>query len=144
MADDYKRTVDQRYAKRKTDQVGFADGYPVLIASEESLDDLNNRLEQPLPMNRFRPNLVLKGASAFAEDSWKTIRVGDITFDIVKPCARCVITTIDQKSGEKGSEPLKTMASFRLVRNKAMFGMNAVHHTKGVIRIGDRAEILQP
>ncbi|MBS2003781.1 MAG: MOSC domain-containing protein [Cyanobacteria bacterium SZAS LIN-5] len=142
MSDTHKRQVDQRYAKRKTDQVGFADGFPILLISEESLNDLNNRLPTALPMNRFRPNIVVKGCEAFAEDSWKTIKIGELLFDVVKPCARCVITTIDQSSAEKSPEPLKTMNLFRNKGNKLMFGQNIVHHSAGKISTGDVLEVL--
>jgi hypothetical protein len=142
MADDYKRQVDQRYAKRKTDQVGFADDFPLLLISEESLADLNSRLAEPLPMNRFRPNIVVSGCEAFAEDQWKTIRIGEILFDVVKPCARCVITTIDQTNAHKGLEPLKLLAQYRNSRNRLLFGQNIVHQSAGQVRLGDLLNIL--
>lgn len=142
MADTHKRQVDQRYAKRKTDQVGFADGFPLLLISEESLEDLNNRLPEPIPMNRFRPNIVVKGCEAFDEDKWNTIKIGDLLFDVVKPCARCVITTIDQSTTKKAAEPLKTMNSFRKKNDKLMFGQNIVHHSSGRISLGDLVEVL--
>lgn len=142
MADDHKRQVDQRYAKRKTDQVGFADDFPILLISEESLVDLNTRLENKLPMNRFRPNIVVKGCNAFDEDNWNTVKIGDLLFDVVKPCARCVITTIDQTNANKGPEPLKTLASYRNSRNRLLFGQNVVHHSSGKLRIGDALEII--
>ena len=142
MADDHKRQVDQRYAKRKTDQVGFADDFPLLLISEESLVDLNSRLNDPLPMNRFRPNIVVKGGNAFDEDNWKTIKIGELFFDVVKPCARCTITTVDQSNANKGPEPLKTLAAYRNSRNRLLFGQNIVHHSSGKVRIGDTLEIL--
>lgn len=142
MSDTHKRQVDQRYAKRKTDQVGFADGFPILLISEESLHDLNKRLPAAIPMNRFRPNIVVKGCDAFGEDNWKTIKIGDLLFDVVKPCARCVITTIDQSTAEKSSEPLKTMNAFRNKGNKLLFGQNIVHHGVGTIKKGDLLEVL--
>ncbi|HEY9733745.1 MAG TPA: MOSC N-terminal beta barrel domain-containing protein [Drouetiella sp.] len=142
MADTHKRQVDQRYAKRKTDQVGFADDFPLLLISEESLQDLNNRLPEPIPMNRFRPNIVVKGCGAFEEDKWNTIKIGELLFDVVKPCARCVITTIDQSNGNKAAEPLKTMNSFRNKNNRLLFGQNIVHHAPGKISLGDPVEVL--
>src|SRR5579884_880682 len=98
---DVIRKVSPKYARREQDQVGFADGYPCLLISEASLTDLNTRLVQPLPMNRFRPNIVVRGTVPYAEDMWRTIRIGEVTFDIVKPCARCVITTTDQNTAER-------------------------------------------
>ncbi|CAN5416670.1 MOSC domain-containing protein [soil metagenome] len=142
MADDNNRQVDQRYAKRKTDQVGFADDFPILLISEESLADLNSRLTEPLPMNRFRPNVVVKGCNAFDEDNWNTIKIGELLFDVVKPCARCVITTIDQSDANKGPEPLKTLTAYRNSKNRLLFGQNIVHHSSGQLRIGDSLEIL--
>ncbi len=142
MADDYKRQVDQRYAKRKTDQVGFADGFPLLLISEESLADLNSRLTEPLPMNRFRPNVVVSGCDAFAEDDWKTIKIGDILFDVVKPCARCMITTIDQSNASKGIEPLRVLAQYRNLQNKLLFGQNIVHQSAGQVQVGDLLDVL--
>lgn len=142
MSPDYKRQCDQRYAKRKTDQTGFADGFPVLLISEESLVDLNNRLSDKILMNRFRPNIVVTGCSAFAEDNWKTVRIGEVVFDVVKPCARCVITTVDQANADKGIEPLKTLSSFRNNQNRILFGQNLVHHGPGKIKVGDTLEVL--
>jgi uncharacterized protein YcbX len=145
MADDFARTLDPKFATRPTDQTGFADGYPALVISEGSLDALNERLiargSEPLPMNRFRPNIVVSGAAPFAEDGWKRIRIGDMIFDLVKPCARCEVTTTDQDTAEKGLEPLATLATFRKVNGKVMFGMNAIHDGPGVIRVGDEVVV---
>ena len=146
MADGFARTLDPVYAKRPTDQTGFADGYPALVVSEASLDALNARLiargSEPLPMNRFRPNIVVGGVEPFAEDGWKRIRIGGMTFDLVKPCARCEVTTTDQDTAEKGLEPLATLATFRKVNGKVMFGMNAIHAGPGIVRVGDNVEVL--
>jgi uncharacterized protein YcbX len=144
LPDDYARRVDGRYARRPDDQTGFADGYPFLLLSEASLDDLNGRLASPLEMRRFRPNIVVAGCAPFAEDGWRRFRVGPIGFDVVKPCARCVVTTTDQETAERGVEPLRTLATYRRVRNKAMFGQNLVHEGSGVIRVGDPVEIVEP
>jgi hypothetical protein len=136
------RQVDQQYALRESDEVGFADGFPLLLISQASLDDLNSRLDQPVPMNRFRPNLVVAGCGAFEEDTWKTIRVGDVTFDVVKPCARCTITTVDQTTGRAGVEPMRTLAEYRNTMNKVMFGQNIVHHRTGRLALGQKVEIV--
>jgi uncharacterized protein len=142
--DDVVRKVNPKYARREQDQVGFADGYPFLLISEASLSDLNTRLEQPLPMNRFRPNIVVRGTEPYAEDTWRTIRIGEVTFDIVKPCARCVITTTDQHTAERGKDPLKTLAAYRLATtNGVMFGQNLIHAQTGLIRLGDPVEIVK-
>lgn len=140
MADDFTRRVDSRYATRPSDEVGFADGYPFLIISEESLADLNRRLDDPLPMNRFRPNLVIRGEEPFVEDRLEAFRIGDVVFRVVKPCARCVITTTDQATARVGSEPLATLARFRRVGQKVLFGQNLTHEGTGTIRVGDAVE----
>lgn len=137
MADEHVRRVDQRYAMRASDQVNFADGYPLLIISEGSLADLNSRLSEPVPMNRFRPNIVIAGCAPYAEDGWRRLRVGDVLFDVVKPCARCVLTTVDQSTGRAGKEPLATLATYRTLNSKVMFGQNLVHATRGRIHVGD-------
>ena len=125
------------------DRVSYADGYPLLLTSEASLADLNTRLETPVPMDRFRPNLVVDGAGPFAEDGWARIRVGSTTFRVVKPCARCVVTTTDQRSGVRGKEPLRTLAEFRRVDDKVLFGENLVHEGPGPVSLGDRVEVLE-
>lgn len=141
IADDTVRAVDRAFAVSERDQVGFADGYPFLLATEESLADLNGRMAAPLPMNRFRPNIVVAGVEPFAEDGWRRIRIGALVFAVVKPCARCAITTTDQATAERGKEPLRTLATYRQVRGKGvMFGQNLIHETTGVIRVGDPVE----
>lgn len=141
---DYVRQVDQAYATRATDQVGFADGYPCLFISEASLDDLNNRLDEPLPMNRFRPNLVIRDTEPYAEDTWRVVRVGDVTFDLVKSCARCAITTTDQATAWRSKEPLRTLAMYRQgPKGAPLFGQNATHRSAATIRLGDKVEVLE-
>jgi uncharacterized protein YcbX len=135
------RPVDPDYG-REGDQVGLADGFPFLLISEASLAELNARLERPLPMNRFRPNLVVGGCDPFAEDGWKHIRIGPITLRVVKPCARCAITTVDQGTATRGKEPLRTLATFRKHGSKVLFGQNLVHDETGILRVGDPVETL--
>jgi hypothetical protein len=101
---------------------GFTNGFPFLLLPEASLDDLNARLDSPLSVNRFRPNIVVAGSVPHEEDRCRRVRVGDVGFRVVKPCARCAITTVGQKSGEKGKEPLRTLASYRKVGGKVFFG----------------------
>lgn len=141
MPDRFVRPVNKKYATGDQ-QVGFADGFPFLLLSEASLADLNSKLEYPVPMNRFRPNIVVEGCEAFAEDNWKSFRIGDLVFDVVKPCARCVIITIDQDDAILGKEPMRTLAGYRQKGSKVIFGQNLVHHANGKIRIGDRIELL--
>lgn len=145
MPEETKRKVNPFYAvRRNVDTVSFADGYPFLLIGQASLDDLNSRLDVPVPMNRFRPNFVVAEAEPFAEDNWKRIRIGETEFHIVKPCARCVITTIDQQTGEKGKEPLKTLAGYRNKDGKLLFGQNLIaEESGGILRLGDRLEVLE-
>lgn len=146
MPKDTKRKVNPFYAVRKfKDTVSFADGYPFLLIGENSLADLNEKLEKPVPMNRFRPNLVVKDSEAFAEDNWKKIRIGNTIFHVVKPCSRCIITTIEQSTGEKnGSEPLKTLAKYRTKNGKVLFGQNLIaENPGGFLKTGDKIEILE-
>ena len=139
MPDSTRRKVNPEYVSNKI--VGFADGYPFLIIGEESLNDLNKRLEEPVPMNRFRTNFVFSGGNAFDEDNWKTIKIGDLVFHSVKQCPRCVITTIDQNNGLKSKDPLKTLAEFRQKDNMVMFGMNLVAEGIGNVSVGDEIKI---
>jgi uncharacterized protein len=142
-ADDGVRQVDQHYAKRESDQVGFADGYPFLVISEESLEDLNSRMDEPLSMNRFRPNVVIRGVDAYAEDRWKTVQLGDVRFDAVKLCGRCAITTTNQETAERGKEPLRTLAMYRKFdEGSPKFGQNMVHQHTGTLRVGDEVEVV--
>ena len=126
--------------------VGFADGYAYLLASEASLADLNKRLatrnHPALPMNRFRPNLVVSGARPYAEDTWKEIRIGDAVLRMAKPCGRCQVTTTDQSTGEvMGPEPLATLATYRDSKQFGVqFGMNLVTVMAGTVRAGDSIE----
>lgn len=145
MPEETKRKVNPFYAVRKfKDTVSFADGYPFMLISEASLADLNSRMETSVPMNRFRPNLVVAGTEPFAEDGWKKVRIGKTIFHVVKPCERCVITTVDQLTGEKsGKEPLKTLAAFRNRNGKVLFGQNLIaENPGGVVRVDDEIEIL--
>ena len=136
MADDVVRPADPAYAPRDA-RVSFADGFPFLLISEESLADLNRRLTQPIPMNRFRPNLVVRGGEPYAEDGWERIEIGGLGLRVVKPCGRCVVTTTDQRTGERGKEPLRTLATYRNRGGEVMFGQNAVHEGPGRLRVGD-------
>lgn len=122
-------------------RVSFADGFPFLLLSEESLADLNRRLSAPLPMNRFRPNLVVSGCAPYAEDGWGRIEIGGVRLRVVKPCERCIVTTTDQATGERGKEPLRTLATYRRVGTDVMFGQNVVHENTGRLRLGDEVRV---
>lgn len=141
MPESTHRKADPRYAKNE-ENVSFADGYPFLIISQASLDHLNTRLPEPIEMKRFRPNFVVTNTAAHEEDEWKSIQIGHVHFDIVKPCARCILTTINPETGEKSAEPLKTLATYRKINNKIMFGQNVVAKDYGKVSQGDTLTVL--
>lgn len=143
LAEGHRRIINEKYAVHPDDHTGFADGYPILLASEDSLADLNARLQTPVPMNRFRPNLVVRGCKPFAEDTWKRIRIGEVHLAVVKPCARCVVTTIDQETLALGREPLETLATYRKEEKGVMFGQNVIPLNEGRLRRGMNVEILE-
>lgn len=130
------RPVNPRY-RINNEQVGLADAYPFLIIGQSSLNDLNARLQQPLPMNRFRPNFVFTGGEPFEEDTWKNLTIGKNRFAAVKPCNRCVLTTVNQDTAEKGAEPLLTLSKYRKRDNKIYFGQNLVAFDHTEVAVGD-------
>jgi uncharacterized protein YcbX len=136
MPDDSQRKVEEKYAK-DGEITSFSDGYPFLLIGQSSLDDLNSRVSEKLPMNRFRPNIVFTGASPYTEDTLKKFSIGSVKFKGLKLCARCVMTTVDQETAIKNKEPLKTLATYRRKGNKILFGQNLVHEGVGYINIGD-------
>lgn len=169
MPESTERHVSEKFDSGE-DIVSFADGYPLLLIGEGSLAEVNERLHDrykddeyseklPLPMNRFRPNLVVQGSDPFEEDGWAKVRIGEAIFRVAKPCARCVMTTVDQDRGEfDGKEPLKMMASFRMAKdvfpdsyeslgqtaNAVLFGENLIPENAGaVVRVGDEIEVLE-
>lgn len=143
MPESSERQVDPNYAVRDSDIVSFVDGYPFLLIGEASLADLNSRLAEKLPMNRFRPNFVVSGSDAFAEDDWKQIRIGETLFNIVKPCARCVIPTIDQETAVASKEPTKTLSEYRKFDGKILFGQNLIAESfGGTVSVGDEVEVI--
>jgi len=144
LSDQDIRPVDSAYGQ-PGDQVSLADGYPLLVIGEASLTELNNRLDNPVNMKRFRPNLVVGTNEPFIEDRWRRIRVGDVEFELVKACSRCVFTTIDPETGEKdpGLEPLRTLSSFRRrPEGGVFFGQNAIPRGTGMIRLGSDLTVL--
>jgi len=141
MPDQSRRPVDPAYAENG-ELTSFSDGYPVLIIGEASLQDLNRRLEIPITMDRFRPNIVFKGELPFEEDGFLEIFSGDVQFRAVKPCARCILTTTDQESGIRSPEPLKTLSVYRKLNNKIYFGQNLLVLKIGRIQVGDKLTIL--
>jgi len=146
--DPMRRAVDPAYS-RPADRVSLADAYPLLLANPASLAQLNDWIaeaqsgEGPLPITRFRPNVVVDGAPAWAEDGWigRRLRIGTIAFRMPKPCDRCVVTTTDQETGERGQEPLRTLGRYRNIDQKLLFGLNLIPETTGEIRVGDSVTI---
>lgn len=139
--DNEVRQVDLDYAQQG-DITAFSDGFPYLLIGQSSLDDLNSRLSSAVDMKRFRPNLVVAGSAAFAEDNWKKIRIGDITFRLVKPCSRCSIPSINPDTGEQSAEVVKTLAGYRMRENKILFGQNMIAEGSGELRLGMEVEVL--
>jgi len=125
-------------------ELAFEDAFPLHLVSEASVENLNSKLETPVPTSRFRPNIVLRGGAADEEDAWKRIRVGDVELEIAKACPRCTIVSLDQETGEKrGPEPLQTLAMYKKVGSHVNFGMYAIHRGMGEISSGDRIEVLE-
>jgi uncharacterized protein len=142
MPDSSVRGVDPDYG-RASDRVSFADAFPLLLIAQESLDALNARLPEPIPILRFRPNIVVAGGSAHTEDEWRRIRLGSIDFDVVKPCSRCATTTVDPATGARGKEPLRTLMTYRGWNRKVWFGQNLIHRQQGEIVVGDLVDVLE-
>lgn len=143
MQDESHRKTDANYSLKGDEITSFSDGYPILIVGQSSLDDLNNRLAEPITINRFRPNFVFTGGKEFEEEEWHEFRVGNIRFFGVKPCARCIMTTIDPLTGEKkGKEPLLTLNRYRKANNKILFGQNVLISQLGNVSVGDTIEVI--
>ena len=147
-APDMERSANPEWTD-STVPIGFSDAYPVLLTSEASLEALNMAMSErdpmaaPLGMKRFRPNLVVRGCEAFAEDDWARIRVGEVELDIVKPCDRCVVTTVDPETAERGQEPLVTLARMRRSEQGVLFGQNCVPRGRGSLQLGTQVHVLE-
>ena len=145
LADKAARRINPAFASDRQ-SVSFADGFPVLLASSTSMADLNTRLPAPIIIGRFRPNLVVAGAAPWEEDEWRAVRIGAVIFDVVKPCDRCIVTTIDPETGEQPDrlEPLRTLGTFRRdVNGHVMFGQNLIPRRPGQIRVGDSVQVIE-
>ncbi|MGL5792910.1 MAG: MOSC domain-containing protein [Waterburya sp.] len=150
---EHLRLLESKYASNQENSLSFADNYPIMLTATASLTELNQRIveihqqaKQAIPMNRFRPNIVVETIKPFVEDTWSVIQIGEIRFTVVKPCSRCIITTIDQQQGAKNQlkEPLNTLGTFRqLSEQGVMFGVNMIPQNQGTIQVGDRLEVLQ-
>ncbi len=136
------RHVNPKYAK-KNETVSFADGFPFLIIGQPSMDLLNSKLQEKLSIMRFRPNFVFEGGNPHDEDKWLRIKIGEITFNVVKPCARCVITTVNQETAEKGKEPLRTLSKYRRASGKIFFGQNMIAGNTGQVKLNDEIKVLK-
>ncbi len=138
------RQVDTAYAE-VGDKVAFADGFPLLLIGQASLDDLSARVGRPLPMLRFRPNLVVSGSEPYAEDSWKRIRIGELEFRVVKGCSRCIMTTLDPQTGERSAdrEPLTTLKTYREREGEVFFGQNLIACGEGYLRLDMPVQVLE-
>ena len=130
------RPVEEQY-QVNNDQVSLADAYPFLIIGQSSLDDLNGRLKEAVPMNRFRPNFVFTGGNPYAEDDWSNLSIGPNKFVAVKKCARCTVPNVDQDTGLKGKEPLRTLSKYRSIDNTVFFGKNLISQNEGEVAVGD-------
>ena len=143
MPEESQRKTDPQYSLTGEEITSFSDGYPILIIGQSSLNDLNNRLANPVNINRFRPNFVFTDGEPFEEDNWHEFAVGNIRFFGVKPCARCIMTTIDQETGEKkGKEPLLTLNKYRKAGNKILFGQNVLISQLGTVSVGDDVTVI--
>jgi len=134
------RAVDPDYA-RASDQTAFSDGFPFLLVSENSLVCLNEAMQMPMTMARFRPNLVVSGCDGYAEDSWREINIGDIGFRLPKPCSRCSVPSVNPDTAQTGKEPLTSLKRTRKWQNKVYFGQNALHNQIGILTVGDKVTI---
>ena len=143
LAPERARQVDLKYAEAGQ-RVALADGFPLLLIGQSSLDDLSARVGRPLDMRRFRPNLVIAGSAPYAEDGWRRLRIGELILRPVKPCTRCIITTLDPDSGERSAdqEPLATLAGYRKSDKGVMFGQNLVVEGQGWLEVGMPVELL--
>ena len=143
MHDESQRKIESNYALIGNEITSFSDGYPILIAGQSSLDNLNHRLENPVNINRFRPNFVFTNGEPFEEDAWHEFNIGNVRFFGVKPCSRCIMTTIDQETGEKkGKEPLLTLNKYRKAGNRILFGQNVIISQLGTVSVGDDVTVL--
>lgn len=142
LADDDARPLGSSSAQ-PGDRLSFADAFPFLLISQASLDGLNRQLPLPVTMDRFRPNIVVDGCGPHAEDGWHRVRIGQVVFRVAKACARCVVTTVDQATAERGREPLRTLSTYRTVDGHVLFGQNLVHEGEGPLQLGDPVAVLE-
>ena len=141
MPEDFVRPTEPEYSASENDHVSFADGYPMLMFDEASVNLISEKSGEEIPANRFRANVIFKGGHAHIEDELKRFSIGDLEFYGAKVCTRCILTTIDQDTAVRGKEPLKTLSTYRKIDNKIKFGMNVIPVDLGTIKVGDRITI---
>jgi len=141
MPADSQRLVDQDYAT-DGETVGFADGYPLMLVSQASLDSFNSKLDHVIGIERFRPNIVIDGCDAYAEDDWRDVQIGDIPMSLVKPCSRCIIPSIDPLTGEKQMLVNQALLKYRRRERSTYFGQNVLHRDVGTLQLGDKLRLL--
>lgn len=142
LAPDTHRLVDPEYA-HAGETVSFADGFPSLLVSQASLDEFNSHLNDPVDMRRFRPNIVVSGSAPYAEDEWRTLNINGISFDLVKPCSRCIMPSINPDTADKEMRVNEALLKTRRRGRNTYFGQNAIHHGLGKIRVGDKVELVR-
>lgn len=144
MPEESHRKVDPDYAVSADNETAFSDGFPFLLIGQSSLDDLNSRLKNPVPIRRFRPNFVFSGGKAYQEESWREFTIGNLPFYGVKPCSRCIMTTVNPELGAfAGKEPLYTLSKYKKVGNKVLFGQNVIAQQEGEVVVGDEVVVLK-
>lgn len=141
LANKQNRYVDKTFANNK-ETVGFADAFPLLVVSQSNIELLNSKLDTPIDMNRFRPNIVVDGLSAHEEDKLQSIVINNIDIKLVKPCERCQIPSIDQQTGEKRGDVLRALLKYRRFNNLIYFGMNGLHQANGIIKAGQTVNVI--
>lgn len=142
MPDETHRQIDPKYVSEKM-STSLSDAYPYLLVNQSSIVDVAKKAGMHLEVARFRPSILIDSSKAFEEDRWRKIQIGEVVFRIVRPCARCVLTTIDPQTGTTGKEPLQTLSTYRKVENKILFGQNMIAESYGIVRIGDEIRIIQ-
>lgn len=142
MPDDGERLVDVNYASNN-ELVSFADGFPLLLVSQASLNDFNSKLTNPISMARFRPNVVVSGCHAYAEDNWQAVVINGIEFSLVKPCARCIVPSVDPDTGDKQPAVIDALQRYRYRDRNTFFGQNTLYSKQGSISVGDSVNIIQ-
>ncbi len=142
MRDGFQRQVDPDFGERG-DTVGFADGFPLLVTTAAAIAAVRDAIGPQVDARRFRPNIVVASAEAFAEDDWQSLEIGETAIDLVKPCARCRVLDVDPDTGQGGGSVLKGLAALRTRDHKVLFGQNAIPRKLGTISVGDPVRVVK-